>query len=191
MKNKIGILVFAILFSGIILTSCQDSPKNIVIKTVKVNPIVKEDIIKAQKIWGDAIVDIGNAYNNKKDYKALAATTVDELYGFDEGTVLFKPTKAAEFPFRFTEEEAVSYFVEGVIAEDHGFAIQTWSKVRFENAGIIINDNAATAMGNYYFTESNTGKEVKVEYTLGYFKNEEGKLLINVHHSSFPYNPGH
>jgi len=190
MKKEIVIYAMAIIFSGSFLTSCQDSPKKVIVKTVKVNPIVEEDIINAQKIWGDAIVNIGDAYNNKQDYKALAATTVDDLYGFDEGTVLFKPTKAAKFPFRFSEEEALSYFVEGVIAEDHGFAIQTWSKVRFENAGIIINDNAATAMGNYYFTDSNTGNEVKVEYTLGYFKNEDGKLLINVHHSSLPYNPG-
>jgi hypothetical protein len=191
MKNVIGIFALAVLFSGIILTSCQDSSQKIVVKTVKVKPIVKEDIIKAQKIWGDAIVNIGNAYNNKEDYKALAETTVDELYGFDEGKVLFKPTKASEFPFRFTEDEAISYFVEGVVAEDQGFAIHTWSNVRFENAGIIINDNAATAMGNYYFTESTTGEEVKVEYTLGYFKNDEGKLLINVHHSSLPYKPAH
>jgi hypothetical protein len=121
----------------------------------------------------------------------LASNYVDELYAYDEGTVLFKPTKASEVPFRLTEQEAVSYFVTGVVPEDHGFALQPWSKVRFENAGIITDRDSATAMGNYYFTDANTGEEVKVEYTLEYMKDDNGKLQITVHHSSFPYQPQH
>ena len=42
-------------------------------------------------------------------------------------------------------------------------------------------------MGNYYFTDTNTGEEVKVDYTFGYRQDEDGKLYINLHHSSFPY----
>ena len=41
-------------------------------------------------------------------------------------------------------------------------------------------------MGNYYFTDFND-VETKVEFTFGYFKNKEGNLLIDLHHSSFPY----
>jgi len=41
-------------------------------------------------------------------------------------------------------------------------------------------------MGNYFFTETN-GNEVKVEYTFGYFLNNEGELKINLHHSSLPF----
>jgi hypothetical protein len=155
------------------------------------NNITKQDVLNAEKIWGDAIVQIGNAYSSHKDYKKLAAKTVDTLYAYDEGTVLFKPTKASAEQFRLKEEEAVSYFVTGVIPEDHGFAIQPWSKVRFENAGIIIDSDSATAMGNYYFTDAKTGKEAKAEFTFGYIKNDDGKLLITLHHSSFPYNPKH
>ena len=84
-----------------------------------------------------------------------------------------------------------SYFVEGIVPEDHGFAIQPWNKVRFENAGIFIDDDSALAMGNYFFTDANTGLEAKVEFTFGYIKGKNGNLLINLHHSSFPYNPGH
>ena len=157
----------------------------------KDNGIVEGEVVEAQKIWGEAIVAIGEAYTKKKDYKALAEKIVDTLYGYDEGVVLFKPTKAAEKQFRLTKEEAVSYFVTGIVPEDRGFAIQPWSKVRFENADIIINGDSAIAMGNYYFTDANTEKEAKVEFTFGYFKDENGKLRINVHHSSFPYQPAH
>ena len=41
-------------------------------------------------------------------------------------------------------------------------------------------------MGNYYFTDKN-GKTVKVEYSFGYIKDNNGDLKINLHHSSFPY----
>jgi hypothetical protein len=82
-------------------------------------------------------------------------------------------------------------FVTGVVPEDHGFALQPWSAVRFENAGIIIDADSAVAMGNYFFTDANTGKEAKAEFTFGYVRGTDGKLLINVHHSAFPYQPSH
>ena len=151
--------------------------------------ITEADIHAAQKIWGDGIVAIGKAYSQKGDYKALAARHVDTLYGYDEGTVLFKPTKAAAQQFRLKEDDAVSYFVGGVVGEDKGFALQPWTAVRFENAGIVYDGDCATAMGNYFFTDAKTGKEAKVEFTFGYVRGDDGKLLINVHHSAFPYNP--
>ncbi|MDY6899167.1 MAG: hypothetical protein SWZ49_13975, partial [Cyanobacteriota bacterium] len=153
------------------------------------NCITEKDVIDAQETWANAIVEIGKTYQNKGDYKTVAANTVDNLYGYDEGKVLFKPTKASEGQFRLTEEDAVSYFVKGKVAEDKGFALQPWSKVRFENAGVSVACNDAVTMGNYYFTDANTGKETKVEYTFGYRKSEDGKLLIDLHHSSLPFNP--
>ena len=45
----------------------------------------------------------------------------------------------------------------------------------------------AIAMGNYFFTDLQ-GNEAKVEYTFGY-KFIGGQLKIDLHHSSFPYNP--
>ena len=121
------------------------------------------------------------------NYEALAADTVDKLYAYDEGTVLFKPTKASDEQFRLSEAEAVSYFVTGIVPEDHGFAIQPWSAVRFENAGVILDCNSAIVMGNYYFTDTDTGEEAKAEFTFGYRRDVTGDLLINLHHSSFPH----
>lgn len=151
--------------------------------------ISQEEILEAQKKWGDAIVAIGEAYTQQKDYMVLAEKTVDSLYGYAQGSVLFKPTKAAEKPFRSTREEAISYFVTGSVPEDHGFAIQPWSRVRFENAGFILGGELAIAMGNYYFTDGNTGEEAEVEFTFGYFRDGDGKLRIHLQHSSFPYQP--
>jgi hypothetical protein len=189
MNNKLFVLVLVPLF----LTSCGISPlkSNQQYSQCVVSGISEDDVVRAQKEWADAIVAIGNAYTNKKNYKAVATQVVNDLYAYDEGTVLFKPTKAAERQFRLNKTDAISYFVKGNVHEDHGFAIQPWSKVRFENAGIDVNSHSATAMGNYYFTDAKTGKETKVEFTFGYVKNEKGKLLINLHHSSLPYTPHH
>ncbi|MEO0802543.1 MAG: hypothetical protein AAFY57_09750 [Cyanobacteria bacterium J06642_2] len=151
--------------------------------------ITEAEVNEAQKVWADGIVEIGKAYLNSGDYKGLAAEHVDTLYGYDEGAVLFKPTKAASDQFRLTEDEAVSYFVGGMVSEDTGFALQPWSAVRFENADVITDSDSAVAMGNYYFKDAKTNQEVKVEYTFGYVRGADGNLLINVHHSALPYNP--
>merc|ERR1712050_578245 len=127
-----------------------------------------------------------------------AADAAGELYGYGHPNVLFKPTKAAEFQFRPTGADAMSYFVGGNAvedgyAEDAGFAInggKGWSKVVFDNHQIDLNGNTAIAMGNYYFTCATTGSETKVEYTFGYKKNDDGKVRIFLHHSSVPYSAG-
>ena len=181
---KIQSVILAMSLSKVLATGCAKG-------VAKNNSIFEKEILEAQKIWGEAIVAIGKAYTQKEDHKALAEKIVETLYGYDEGRVLFKPTKASEKQFRLTKEEAISYFVTGNVPEDRGFAIQPWRKVRFENAEIIINGGSAIAMGNYYFTDANTGKEAKVEFTFGYFKDASGNLRINVHHSSFPYKPAH
>ena len=90
--------------------------------------------------------------------------------------------------FRPTKLDARSYFIAGddrACTEDKGFAINPWTKVRFENSNLILDENRAIAMGNYFFTDT-SGNEVKVEYTFGY-KLIDGNLKIDVHHSSFPY----
>ena len=153
------------------------------------NCISRQEIITAQDVWGQAIVTIGEAYLNGEDYEKLAAETLDQLYDYDQGVVLFKPTKASEDQFRLTEEEAISYFVGGVVAEDLGFALKPWSKVRFEDIGIILHCDSAVAMGNYYFTDANTGEETQAEFTFGYRRDRNGNLVIELHHSSLPYSP--
>lgn len=150
--------------------------------------VTKDQVNAAQALWGEGIVNIGKAYSDKGDYTAVAKEHIDTLYAYDFSEVLFKPTKAAQDQFRPTKETALSYFVatNGACSEDKGFAIQPWTKVRFENAGILLQEKTALAMGNYFFTDTN-GEEVKVEYTFGYIQDESGALRINLHHSSVPY----
>lgn len=168
----------------IIPTHAQDKYLNTL-----TNCISHQEIIDAQHTWGQAIIAIGESYANGEDYQKLATATIDRLYGYDEDIVLFKPTKASQKQFRLTKAEAISYLVGGVVPEDLGFALQPWSKVSFENAGMILNCDFAMAMGNYYFTDANTGEETKVEFTFGYRQDRDGKLAIALHHSSLPYNP--
>ncbi|WP_287527130.1 hypothetical protein [Okeania sp. SIO2C2] len=146
------------------------------------NPVTENDVLAAQQSWGEAIVAIGKAENPE----AEAQSTLDKLYGYDLGTVLFKPTLASNEPFRGTEKEALSYFVSGSISEDKGFALAPYNNVRFENEGIITHCDTATSMGEYFFTKTD-GSEIKVEYTFGYVRDENGDLKINLHHSSLPY----
>lgn len=149
--------------------------------------ITKEEILATQKAWGDGIVAIGQA----KDHTKAAREHIDTLYAYDLGPVLFKPTKASALQFRDTKDEALSYFVGGKEPEDKGFALAPFTKVRFENHGMVMGCNTALAQGNYYFTQTG-GQEVKVEYTFGYMTDKDGHLKINLHHSSLPYKPeGH
>ena len=151
-------------------------------------PITTEDVEEAQKAWGDGIVAISAAHARGGDYEERAREHLDTLYNYGNGMVLFKPTLAAEDQFRGTYDEALSYFVKGMRAEDSGFAIKGWTDVRFENEGIYTDDDNAIAMGNYFFTGPD-GNVTKVEYTFGYVRGPDGELKINTHHSSMPYAP--
>ena len=145
------------------------------------------DVENAQKEWGEGIVAIAAAHSSEGDYIGRGRLHVESLYAYDISPVLFKPTFAIEKQFRPTFEGALSYFVagNGACPEDKGFAIKGWKKVRFENENVIINGVTAMAMGNYFFTNS-IEEEVKVEYSFGYIVDSEGKLRINLHHSSMP-----
>ncbi|MEM7785388.1 MAG: hypothetical protein AAF939_01755 [Planctomycetota bacterium] len=151
--------------------------------------ITEKEVLKAQKQWGDAIVDIGNAFTSGQDVVKCAKNYIANLYDYKNGTVLFKPTKCEVRQFRLTPEGALSYFVgnefvKSGFPEDQGFAIAPYISVDFLNAGIILDGNRATAMGNYYFRQPD-GKTVQVEYTFGYIKRKS--VVINLHHSSIPY----
>lgn len=152
--------------------------------------ITKEQVLEAQQVWGNGVVKIGSLKNERSDCESFTSDFLDKLYSFEAGPVLFKPTKCATEQFRPSKSEAKSYFIAGDnrdCEEDKGFAINPWTKVRFENAGFIFEANRAIAMGNYFFTDLD-GNEAKVEYTFGY-KLSNGQLKIDLHHSSFPYNP--
>ena len=150
--------------------------------------ITKKHVLEAQKNWGQGVVKIGSLKAKFIDCEAFTNEFLATLYAFSEGVVLFKPTKCAIEQFRGTSAQALSYFIAGdnrACGEDKGFAINPWTKVRFENSNIILEENRAIAMGNYFFTDLE-GNEAKVEYTFAY-KLVGGNLKIDVHHSSFPY----
>jgi hypothetical protein len=179
--SKIVILVF-VLNIGLIFPVFGENCQN----------FTTDDVITLQNQWGEGIVDIGTVYQAGRDYQAAAREMIAQMYGYDDGPVLFKPTKAADDQFRETADQALSYFVGGSVPEDHGFAIQPWSAVRFENHEMVLSSDMALAMGNYYFTDANTGKAVKVEYTLGIRRAAaDGRPVIFLHHSSLPFQPGH
>ena len=152
--------------------------------------ITKEQVVQAQQEWGTGVVKIGSLKHNRTECEAYTNEFLDHLYAYGISDVLFKPTKCAIEQFRPTKTEALSYFIAGEdrkCKEDHGFATNPWIKVRFENTNFILEEHRAIAMGNYFFTDLE-GNEAKVEFTFGYQK-FDGKLKIDVHHSSFPYNP--
>lgn len=146
-------------------------------------------VTEMQDAWGDGIVEIGSIYTAGGDYKAAAKAHIEKFYAYGKEDVLFKPTLAAADQFRGTFDEALSYFVGGIVSEDKGFAIAPYTKVRWENEGTIIQGDTAMSMGNYFFTKTD-GVEVKVEYTFGIEKMDDGSFKFVLHHSSLPYTPG-
>ncbi|MDG1973793.1 MAG: hypothetical protein P8I26_02005 [Flavobacteriaceae bacterium] len=146
------------------------------------------EIEKTQSKWGNGIVKIGSLKSDRKACEKATIEMLNELYAFDLGDVLFKPTKAEKKQFRLELDGAKSYFIGGNIKfdEDKGFALLPWQSVKFENASVVLNKSHALAMGNYFFTDS-SGTAVKVEYTFGYIRTNNGALKINLHHSSLPY----
>lgn len=154
------------------------------------NPVTVSKIALVQKEWADGIIAIGAAYTQKKDYKLVAKQVIDKLYAYDfeNGIVLFKPTKARDAPFRMTTDSALSYFIGGntKFKEDKGFAIQPWIKVDFHNNKMYFHGDMAVVMGEYIFTDQNNHIS-KVEYTFGYVNDDHNNLKIVLHHSSLPY----
>ena len=151
--------------------------------------INKDTIIQTQNKWSSSIMKISSLRDNYELCLQYTDIFLNELYAFDKGIVLFKPTKAKNEQFRFTKEKALSYFIAGkkkICEEDSGFAIHPWKKITFNNSSYIIEDNIAFVMGNYYFTDLND-ITLKIEYTFGY-KLINDKMKIFLHHSSLPFN---
>jgi hypothetical protein len=148
-----------------------------------------QTIEKLQRSWADGIIAIGQASLSSDDYQNLAQQFVRDHYLFqDDKPLLFKPTRACDIPFRGTIQGATSYFVGGDqnFPEDNGFALEPWLDIKFKNYEMLLEDELAIAMGEYYLT-SKQDKCIKVEYTLGYKLDASGVAKIFLHHSSFPF----
>lgn len=135
------ILAIFIIALSINFVSCNQPAQNKEIinqsATENVALITEQEVLAIQKTWGEGIVKIGEVYLDDGDYKAAAINHIDELYGYNLGQVLFKPTLASVKQFRTDKEGALSYFIGGNAnyPEDHGFAIKPWSGVRWEKIG--------------------------------------------------------
>ena len=159
--------------------------------------VTEAEVLECQAKWANAIASISSVYLEEGDFVAAAGEAAGELYGYGHHNVLFKPTKATKHPFRATGAEAMSYFVgaeamknDEFKGEDAGFAInggRGWKDVTFRNHKVDLNGETAQAMGDYIFTDATSGDEVRVEYTFGYKRNDDGNVRIYLHHSSVPY----
>lgn len=153
--------------------------------------ITEAEVLKAQQMWGNAVVQISKDFESGGLDKAkkTAQAALDAAYAYDMGPVLFKPTLAA-LPqnIRSTEEGALAYFVGGnkQFPNDSGFALKGWRNVESKNSVIHLNGNTALTMGNVSFTDKN-GKVTTVDKTWGYVKDSAGNVKIVLHHSSLPY----
>lgn len=82
--------------------------------------ITKEQVIEAQNQWGAGVVKVGSLKDKRSECELAAGEFADKLYAFEDGPVLFKPTKSM----------AASYFIAGddrACGEDKGFATNPWT----------------------------------------------------------------
>lgn len=155
--------------------------------------ITEADVIAAQRAWGDALVAIATDYEQGgfKKAKATAEKVLDTAYGYSLGPVLFKPTLTkAPQTFRTTREGALAYFVGGNpnYPSDTGFALKGWRSAEIQNVAIKLSGDVALSQGNVILKDKN-GKVTTVDKTWGYKRDDKGRLLIVLHHSSLPIAP--
>ena len=149
--------------------------------------ITIEEIKKAQKSWGEGIVRLGKC----KDDAEKSIETVNEFikdhYGFEQGNVLFKPTKPSIEPFRNSKKSAISYFIgkDPDFPNDSGFALNPWKNVKFDNRGYIMRKRFCNCHGRVLLRDQQN-QETKVEYTFGYKKHPNTPSLI-IQTSSFAF----
>lgn len=182
MKNKIA---FAALM-GVASAALADNHGK-----VHSSNITEQEVLAAQKAWGEALVAISTEGDKKgvKSAKVLASNIIDKAYGYDLGPVLFKPTlTTGDQTFRTTKEGALAYFVgqDSKFPSDKGFALNGWTKVEVKNAAVSIHGDTALTMGNVFITNKK-GDVTKVDKTWAFKKTDQGQIKIVLHHSSLPY----
>ena len=75
--------------------------------------ITKEQVIEAQNSWAEGIIEIGNLKDESK-LNERVIDFLDELYSYESGPVLFKPTMASHEQFRNSKQMALSYFIGNI-----------------------------------------------------------------------------
>lgn len=176
------------LFAAAALTALSTAATS---ATVVNRAVTEAEVLAAQRGWCQALVDISqtHARNGQPAAKALAERVIDSAYGYQMGTVLFKPTlTVAPQTFRTTRAGALAYFVGGDSAfpKDTGFALKGWTGCEARNSAMFITGDSATTMGNVMIT-GRDGKVTTVDKTWQFVKDDAGKLRIVLHHSSLPF----
>lgn len=151
------------------------------------------EVRQAQESWGKALIQISTEHDKKglRTATETAKKIIDAAYGYQLGTVLFKPTlTSGDQTFRTSKEGALAYFVGGNKAypNDSGFALKGWREFKNENAGVFINGDVAMTMGKVHLTDKN-GQVTTVDKTWAFKKMPSGEVKIVLHHSSLPYQP--
>jgi len=153
--------------------------------------MTEADAVAAQTAWCAALVGISAEAEAGGDPAALASKVLDSAYGYQYGTVLFKPTLThGDQTFRLDKQGALAYFVGGdaEYPDDKGFALKGWKTCTPEIKGFVASGDMGLAMGNVHLVGKD-GSKVTVDKSFGYLRNAEGKFVIVLHHSSLPYNP--
>ena len=88
--------------------------------------ITENEVIDTQKSWSDGLLKIVSKHKNNEDYIKETHDFIDNIYDYNNGSVLFKPTLASDSQFRLSKESAVSYFIgnNDKYLEDTGFALR-------------------------------------------------------------------
>lgn len=149
-----------------------------------------EDVKAAQKAWGDGVIEIGQYYAKGWDYKTRAALFLSSAYAYGAGrTVLFKGSEVATDPFRRDMDGALSYFVGGNarFPADTGFALKPWTRVTFENYGLIQGVQKAWLMGTFVFW-ADDGTFSEAQFTFGFVQNALGQLQLTLFMATVPRN---
>ena len=155
--------------------------------------INEEQLMQARVAWGDGMIAISEAYDGSgiKLARGVADGFLDDVYGFELGPVLFKPTlSGGAQTFRSTKEGALAYFVghNPTYPSDNGFGIKSWHEIKSETCAAFIDEDVAMGMGWVTLTDKDGHSDV-VDKSWGYKKLSNEALKIVLHHSSLPYNP--
>ena len=156
-------------------------------------PISEKDLFDARTAWGNGLLEISETFQTEgiETATSVASEMIDNLYGFNFGKVLFKPTlSGGSQTFRPTKEGALSYFVghNSAYPNDSGFGIKPWREVKSDTSAIFIDSDIAMWMGWVTFHDIN-GKTTLVDKSWGYKLDDDGIIRIVLHHSSLPYSP--
>ena len=154
-------------------------------------PTTETELAEARAAWGNGIVAICTAYDDDgiEAARAVADDLLDELYGFEFGTILFKPTlSGGAQTFRTDKQGTLSYFIghNPDYPQDNGFGLKSWSEVTSKTSSFFIDGDVAMWMGWVFFTNKK-GDTIKVDKSFGYRRCDDGSLKLVLHHSSLPY----